>query len=134
MSRPDFKDIVHSQAQWEVIEQKLKERDEFEKAKSIIVIVTKYISIERTEYSCLSSEQEAKLIAELGNKVENQNKEIDHCLKMISDLGEHIQAKNKTIEEKDAKLILLENIFNEFKQGLKELHPKRKWGFLWKIK
>lgn len=113
----EFKDIVHTQAQWEIIEQKLRERDEFEKAKSILITRTEYkwnynYNFNNTklpdpieEYTVLTNDQETAHIAYLMTK---------------------IRAKDKTIEEYKTLIADLE----KYKPNSK---PKRRFGFLWKI-
>lgn len=116
MTSPDFKDIVHTQAQWKVIEQKLRERDAFEQAKSIIVKEFinfgynggyPYVKDRTYTYECLSEQQEAQKIVHLENELKKSYERNNLLQKELEDYRTHYPP-----------------------------HPpktKRRLGFLWKI-
>lgn len=116
MTSPDFKDIVHTQAQWKVIEEKLRERDAFEKAKSIIVREHlqlgyngnyPYEKDRSYTYECLSEQEETQKIAHLENELKKSYERNNLLQKELKDY----QTYNPPIKSKS----------------------KRRWGFLWKI-
>jgi len=96
-----FKDIVHNQDQWEIIEKKLEERNKFEKAKSILCKTTHYLVVNRshdwgipapidTIYETLSTDEETIKLVQALNKVEEVQDENYKLVHRIAELEKKI--------------------------------------------
>ena len=109
-----YKDITHTQEQWEKVQEKLRERDLFEAAKCIIIKRTQYKfnydyrhghnnSVEPVynEYLILNEDEYKRKLVELITTIETQDLRITDLNKTILDQGNTIyQLTQQTIKAK----------------------------------